>query len=398
MSRRLRVGDIVLLLLFALLFGFAPIRPVRGVALFAFAVYAFAVIPPLLVPRALSVRRREAVLRVNRLQQLEVTLEVRNRWPLPLRTVLVTDRPGGLFPETPPVFLIALRPRERRILAWRAEARERGELFVGPVELSGPGPLGLRRWAVELEVPLRVIIYPAVFPLTLEHRRGLPAGTIAVPNRLYEDVSRFRSLREYAPGDELRRINWKVSARMGKLYTTEYVPTLYFPVLVLLNLTSEDYPLSMRRHLMERAIEVAASLVVEFAGLRQEVGLTSSGLLPGRPGFLTVPVGSGSSHGMRILEALALARPCDERVDFTTLLQGNGAQGYGGAAPRTGTRVIAVTPPLPAERRGSLRALARRGWQVEAFIIGGGSAAAPGEAAGMTVHAVSDGEEAELHG
>jgi uncharacterized protein (DUF58 family) len=345
------------------------------------------------------------VVRINRLQLLTVTLELRNRWPLPLRSVLVTDRPGGIFPDTPPVFAVSLRPRERRILTWTAQARERGEFTIGPVLLEGPGPLGLRRWTADRDAPLRVIVYPAVFPLTLEHRRGLPAGNLAVLNRLYEDVSRFRSLREYAPGDELRRINWKVSARLGKLHTTEYLPSLYFPVLVLLNLCSSDYPLSMRHHLMERAIEVAASLVVFFAGLKQEVGLTAAAVILGQPGFISVPVKQGISHGVRILESLALARPCEEPVDLVSLVQAPamgptvGPAAAGGAVPRTGTRILAVTPPLSGERRSALRSLSRRGWQLEVFFIG---MPEQGEGeprlAGITAHTIGTGEEAKVDG
>jgi uncharacterized protein (DUF58 family) len=354
-------------------------------------VHLLTVLPALLVPRALVVTRRDSVARLNRLQRLTVSFEIRNRWPLPLRSVLVTDRAGGLFPEAPPVFAVTLRPRETRVLTWHAEARERGEFRIGPVLVEGAGPLGMRRWSIEREAPLRVIVYPAVFSLGLEHRRGLPAGNIAVLNRLYEDVSRFRSLREYAPGDELRRINWKVSARLGKLHTTEYLPSLYFPVLVLLNLCSADFPLSMRRHLIERAIETTASLVVYFSGLKQEVGLTTTGSIPGNPGFVSIPVRAGAGHGMRILEALALIAPCEDRVDFADLLHGPGA----GMSVRTGTRILAITPPLPVERRASLRALARRGWQVEAFFIGAPERGEPG-IPDLAAHEVATGEEARI--
>jgi len=231
--------------------------------------------------------------------------------------------------------------------------------------MSGPGPFGLHRWTTTVSAPLRVIVYPAVHPLDLQNRRGLPAGNIAVLNRLYEDVSRFRSLREYTPGDELRRINWKVTARLGKLHTTEYMPSLYFPVLVLLNLTAPDYPLEGRYHLIERAIETAASLVVQFAGMKQEVGLVSTGTVPGTPGFLAVPIRAGYSHGVRILEALARVRANDESVGFEGLALG----GAPGVTLRTGTRVVAVTPPLRPERRGALRGLSRHGWDLEVFFV-----------------------------
>jgi uncharacterized protein (DUF58 family) len=399
----LRASDVALFLLYLLVFLFSPLRGLRVVALFFFGMHLLTVLPALLLPRALGVVRRDAVVRINRLQQLTVTLELRNRWPLPLRSVLVMDRPGGLFPDSPPVFAVSLRPRERRILTWTAQARERGEFTIGPVLVEGPGPLGLRRWTADRDALLRVIVYPAVFSLTLEHRRGLPAGNLAVLNRLYEDVSRFRSLREYAPGDEVRRINWKVSARLGKLHTTEYLPSLYFPVLVLLNLCSSDYPLSMRHHLMERAIEVAASLVVYFAGLKQEVGLAAAAIIPGQPGFISAPIRSGNSHGVRILESLALARPCDELVDFVSLVRGPAAGG--GVVPRTGTRILAVTPPLSGQRRSALRSLTRRGWQLEVFFIGmpeqredAPRLAGIADIPGITAHTIGTGEAAHFDG
>jgi uncharacterized protein (DUF58 family) len=241
--------------------------------------------------------------------------------------------------------------------------------------------------------PVRVIVYPAIFPLTLEHRRGLPAGNLAVLNRLYEDVRRFRSLREYTPGDELRRINWKVSARLGKLHTTEYNPSLYFPVLVLLNLCAPDYPLSGRYPLIERAIELAGSLVVYFAGLKQEVGLAAAARIPGEPGPVAVPIKAGTSHGVRILESLARAHPVDEEMDFAALALG-GAASSGLILP-TGTRVLAVTPRLSGVRRASLQALTRRGWQLEVFFMA--SDAAHGELAGAVTHSVGYGEEIDLH-
>ncbi len=161
----------------------------------------------------------------------------------------------------------------------------------------------------------------------------------------------------------------------------EYVPSLYFPVLVLLNLSAPDYPLEGRHHLMERAIEVAASLVVYFIGLNQEVGLaaTAEGT-----GIITVPIRAGASHGVRILEELAYARPCDEAADFTRLA------GPGGVAVRTGTRILAVTPPLSGPRRAGLHALSRKGAELEVFFVTSSATAAADTAmTGVVSHVLS---------
>ncbi len=173
-------GDIVLVVFFLLCFLFAPFHAVRLIALFFILVVGIPALMSRLLPRAVSLTRRDPVLRVNRMQTVSVGLEVRNRWPLPLRSVLIADGPGGLFSDQPPVFLVDLAPREKRILTWVAEARERGVFAIGPVEVSGPGPFGLRPWGRIRQAMVKVIVYPAVFPVSLEHTRGLPAGSLAV--------------------------------------------------------------------------------------------------------------------------------------------------------------------------------------------------------------------------
>jgi uncharacterized protein (DUF58 family) len=389
-------ADAALFLLFLLVFLFAPLAVARVLALFFLLVHALSVVMARLLPGAVTIRRRDAVIRVNRYQRITVQLEVRNRWPLPVRSLLVTDSPGGIYPDAPPVYLVSLGPRESVSLSWMAETRDRGELHVGPVTVSGPGPFGMRPWRATHALPLTVIVYPAVFPLTLEHKRGLPAGSIAVLNRLYEDVSRFRSLREYTPGDELRRINWKVSARLGKLHTMEYMPSLYFPVLVLLNLNASDYPLDARHHQIERAIELAGSLVVHFIGMKQEVGLAATGSLPGSDACVAVPIRAGNNHGVRMLEALARVRASDAEADFLGLAQG--AASAAGVTVQTGTRIIVVTPPLPLERRGALHSLSRKGYAVEVFFVTS-PASRPGDAVlpGIVTHDVDSMEGSGLH-
>jgi uncharacterized protein (DUF58 family) len=234
---------------------------------------------------------------------------------------------------------------------------------MGPVELKGSDPFGMFAWRRRVGAPLRVIVYPAVHPLQLKQSSGLPSGNLTVASRLYEDVTNFRSVREYVPGDELRRINWKVSARLGRLYAMEYVPSIYFPVLVVLNLTEGDYPVIHRQQLVERAIEVAASLVFHFAGLKQDVGLVTTGAMAGRPGFPVAPIRSGIGHAVNILEILARIGTSAETVNVAEHVFGCGA------GIRSGTKIMVVTPPLREEQAGGLLRIRRRGYDTEVFFV-----------------------------
>jgi uncharacterized protein (DUF58 family) len=350
------------LLLLGLL-AFSPLRSLRVTAGFLLAVLAVSETARRLLPRAIAIAREEPVVRVNRFEPFTIRLVIVNRVPVPVGSVLVCDEPGGLRPTGATAFLISLGPRERRVLAWRAEAHERGEFRVGPVAVSGPGPFGLRPWRRTVPAPFTVIAYPASRPLALAHRRGLVSGSIASANRLDEDVTRYRSLREYVPGDEPRRISWKVSARLGGLYSVEYAPSISVPALVLLDLAESDYPVAHRQAMIERAVETAASLVTHFAERKQPVGLIAAAALPGRPGCPSLPLRAGPGHAVGILETLALVRPVPARAPLERLVAASGVP-----VP-AGTLVCVIAPPLAAEDRAGLRGLRRRGVWLEAFVV-----------------------------
>ena len=353
-----------LLLLF---YVFMPLALLR----FLFAMYLLFIVLSFLysalVPRRITVERADDSVRANRFQRFTVRLVVRNRGIVPVHLLTVKDLKGGLFSEESGSFLLGLGPYESRTLAWEAESHERGDFAAGPVELKGSDPLGLFPWRATVDAKLRVIVYPAVYPVRRAETTGLPAGNLKVTSRIYEDVTNFRSVREYTPGDELRRINWKASARLGRLYTMEYMPSIYFPVLIAVNLTDADYPISHKQQLIERAVEVAASLVFSFVGLRQEVGLVTTGRLPGQPGFPAVPIRAGYAHAVGMLEILARIATSLEQVDVAEYVFRSGIP------VRTGTKVFVITPPLREAQVGALLGIRRKGYDTEVIFVSSSS-------------------------
>ena len=376
MKTRLRWGpDVVVPLLLLLVVLFAPPPLMRIVAAALLAIRALAVGYTLVVRAGVTASRGEPLVHANRFAPFTCTLTVRNRTPLPIHFLTVADRIGSFAARQPAQFVVGLGPWEERSFSYELEGRERGEFQLGPVDLVGTDAFGFFPWRVQLPCHQRVIVYPNIFALDLRHKRGLPSGSLKVLNKLYEDVTRYRSLREYQPGDEPKRINWKASARMGALFSMEYVPSIYFPVLVLLNLTADDYPLAQRAHLVERAIEAAASLVFYFVGIGQEVGLVTTGRIgpaaeeddgSALPGAYTVePVRAGYAHAAHLLEQLARVNSVtgEHAANFVDVVQ------RGGVSVASGTRVAVVTPPLREEQRAGLLALRRRGYDVEVFLV-----------------------------
>jgi len=312
--------------------------------------------------RAVRVTRNVALVRLYCSQSVRIEVTVRNRSPLTVHHLLLSDRRGELRVRGETVRALSLGPRQTETLAYTAHGDARGVFTLGPASLSGSDPLGMFPWERRPGEATRVIVYPRLFPLALAHRSGLPAGAIRTDDPAFEDTSYFRSIREYQPGDDIRRVNWKVSARLASLFTMQYTPSLRFSALVVLNLTEEDYPLRYRHSLIESAVEFAASLLCHCSGLRQEAGFLSRGRLDDAERVVYFPVAAPGGSVVPVLETLARIR--------SGLAKKNAVDEFFSPAvrPPAACRVMYVGPVPGPDDLARLAGLKRRGLHPEFFF------------------------------
>ena len=279
-------------------------------------------------------------------------LRLENRSRFPIAHLSVTDPCGRLRADGRTNAVISLAAGGSFTLRYRVRGINRGVHAVGPLRVRGTDPLGLFPWWKKAGEPARIIVYPALHPLTLPYSRGLPAGNLSTPNPVYEDPTRFRSLRGYIRGDDPRRISWKATARTGQLQTSEYLPALSFPLMILLNLRTGHYETRRRYHAVERNIEAAAALVMYASRLEQPAGLAVSGTLDEVAGEHGYPAAAGYAHAVELLGALARADIAEGRMDIAALRQAAGGIPYG-------TRIFYIGPSLEAEQVITLTDMAR---------------------------------------
>lgn len=343
---------------------FTPIGAVRYVAAFLLSATAAALLYRLAVPVFIGARRIDATVRGVKLSEIQVAIEITNRSPFPVPEILLCDAPSGEITTTGTALLASLGPFGRKTVVYTLRGHKRGTCRIGPIALSGTDPFGLFPWTRRVKSFGEVVVYPSISALEFVHTAGFPAGNLKVSNRLYEDVTQFRSLREYVAGDDMKRINWKASARTGRLYTTEYDATLYFPVLVALDFCIDDYPMRYREELLERAADAAASAVFAFTSLKQSVGFLSTGRPAGQEeGFSRVEGKNGYEHAQQILESIARLQPVKGNADYTALFLSSGAR-----IP-SGSRVVLIAPPAGSSQAESLIACSRRGMRLEVLRI-----------------------------
>jgi uncharacterized protein (DUF58 family) len=97
-----------------------------------------------------------------------------------------------------------------------------------PVRLRGR--FGLAWWARDLAVERGVMIAPDTLRATVQRPTGAPTGMR--PRRTEGAGSELHQLRAYMPGDPLGRIDWKATARFGRLVSREFSEDQHLDILV----------------------------------------------------------------------------------------------------------------------------------------------------------------------
>lgn len=196
---------------------------------------------------------------------------------------------------------------------WRFTIRptERGYHAIGPSTLSSADLLGVFPRKIEDDLPDHLVVFPRVFSmedLGLPSRR--PFGERKGGNRIFEDPLRISGLREYRPGDPLRRIDWKATARHGDLQSRVYEPSATQQLYLMVNIDTMLHPWEgYLRDELERIVSVSASLAVWAAGARYAVGLLANGAFPDADRPIRLAPSRSREQLTRVLEALAVVQP-----------------------------------------------------------------------------------------
>lgn len=175
--------------------------------------------PFLLYPGRVSGRLRLAPPRGVAGGQVTARTVVDNRGVLPFWS------PGLMVPlhgVTRQVDLPVVAPRGSREAAIVVPTPRRGVYTLGPVQAWRTDPLGLLRRRLTLVAERELYVLPRTVALE-SFEWGLVPDPDGVPSdRVSMSDLSFHGLREYVPGDELRHVHWKSSARAGQLLVRQY--------------------------------------------------------------------------------------------------------------------------------------------------------------------------------
>ncbi len=329
-----------------------------------------------LVSRSLNVQRQTRSLRGNVGDILEEHFEIKNGSGLLNLWIEILNKsplPGAGGSR----LLTLVGGRQKRTYTARTWLTRRGAFPLGPTILTSGDPFGLFRLQRSFPARSSLIVLPMIFHITsfLSPPGLLPGGQV-IRRKATDVTPHAAGVREYVPGDPMKRIHWPTTVRRGQLMVKEFEQDPQAEVWLFLDaqesvhsqkpfkeheqkadafLFKVDALLLGRRpqfHLppstLEYAVSISASLAHYFLSQRRAVGLVTSGRA-----YTMIPAERSERQESKILETLAF-------VEAEGSLSLAGLVGAQARQLPQGSSAILVTPSVSSELLLAVDDLQRR--------------------------------------
>ncbi|MGI8999054.1 MAG: DUF58 domain-containing protein [Candidatus Limnocylindria bacterium] len=278
------------------------------------------------------------------------------------RTLVASERPGqGALQNS-----WSLLWYERVVRHLVIDARRRGTFAFGPIRLTVSDLFERGTNSEERELPGELLVRPRTVPVRSPHAAQAPLGTARTRSSLFTDPSRFAGVRPYQPGDPMRRIHWRATARLGEPVSRRYEPVHERQVLLAVDLQTVPGPhwlMLFDDNQVEALCVGAASLARRMLGTDTACGLLVGAQLAGGRRWAYLPPSAAASQLGRIEDVLARVQPILS-LPFERLI---------GVVPRRlapGGTVLSLGARDPEPYADRLRRLSRSGYAVTHLAFG----------------------------
>jgi uncharacterized protein (DUF58 family) len=310
-------------------------------------------------------------------EDIPVAIEVWNRRRVPVAWLQADDdaTPGVIVREQP--LLVggggrvlrnawSLAPYERVTRRFHVSAERRGVYELGPVGLTVGDLFAREAGSDRRDTVDRFLVRPRIVKAAPPEARDIWGGQDRARTGLTEDPSRFAGIRAYTPGDPIRRVHHRASARIGRPVVKRFEPSRDREVLLALDVQTGAGPawkMTWDADEVESLFVIAASIARSLAAERAAFGMAAAGYHGAERRFAYVAPSAAPGQLERVLDLLARLSS-DPSAPFGALL---------GKLARTlepGTSVVILTARDPAIHLGWLRRIERAGCRVVVLACG----------------------------
>ena len=198
---------------------------------------------------------------------MSATIEITNRWPLPVFGLMVEGQflLDSIDSDEVAVGLQRVPGWSVSRFSWNFEPKQRGVLPIDEPILSNGFPFGLYKSERKIDLKRQTIVWPESTPLNgvpgLDGTQFNIAGMMSDRSGIDGDVI---GVRQYRQGDSLKHIHWGKSASRGRLIVQERQTCAQRPFEVILDLTPASHQGAGIGSSYEWTIRIASSVCTQL--------------------------------------------------------------------------------------------------------------------------------------
>lgn len=158
--------------------------------------------------------------------------------------------------------ILNIKPFESIKLYKEVICNRRGVYNLGNIKVKIVDVFGLVNKTVSINDSVTLTVYPKIYELSsFKITEKESYGNIKSNTGYEEDYSSIKDIRKYKFGDSPKRINWKVSAKRGKLYIRNYEIYNNLKVKIYLDFDKDKYMYDKDGDIEEKIVECAISII-----------------------------------------------------------------------------------------------------------------------------------------
>ncbi|WP_109506038.1 DUF58 domain-containing protein [Nocardioides speluncae] len=199
-------------------------------------------------------------------QQASVRLDLSNEGKTPTGLMLLEDHVPYVLGTRPRFVLEGVRHGWHRHITYQLRSDVRGRFDIGPMTVRVGDPFGLVELGRAFHTTTQLTVTPRTVPLPVIPLSGAWTGSGDNRPRAFaigsaEDVT----VREYRQGDDLRRVHWRSSARVGELMVRREEQPWQSRATLFLDNRAQSHRGQGVASSLEAAVSVAASVAVHLS-------------------------------------------------------------------------------------------------------------------------------------
>ncbi len=254
--------------------------------------------------------KRRIPLRANAGDEVTIRLDVINASAFPITDLLVVENFLGTLRDPDEFFISVIAPYSTFPIHYKVRMDVgTGNFGFDPIHAIIADSLGLTQGVLtDATLQQEVQVYPTVKAIPEIH---LSASQNSVHYGLFDIPSpsvsvNFTGIRDYVPGDSLKHISWKISARQQHLVVKEFEKNVNVEVTVLIDMDNKKHAGVKSNSTWEIAKDLSLSLISQQVARGNSVQVLSQNLF--------IPPGRGEAQSTYAIMSIGQLEPVESPI------------------------------------------------------------------------------------